>query len=45
MSINKPNIKVPKNSHDKRLLKKGFIEDDNEDIAYLNFKLIWYDFL
>lgn len=35
-------VKIPKNSTENRLLKDGLIEDDNEDIAYLNFRLIWY---
>uniref|UniRef100_A0A914D6G7 CWH43-like N-terminal domain-containing protein n=1 Tax=Acrobeloides nanus TaxID=290746 RepID=A0A914D6G7_9BILA len=36
-----PKIKVPKNSQENRTLKEGLIEDDNDDIAYLNFQLIW----
>ena len=34
-------IKVPKNKAEERELKHGLVEDDNEDIAYLNFRLIW----
>uniref|UniRef100_A0A914Z207 Uncharacterized protein n=1 Tax=Panagrolaimus superbus TaxID=310955 RepID=A0A914Z207_9BILA len=34
-------IKIPKNKIEERELKNGLLEDDNEDIAYLNFKIIW----
>lgn len=35
-------IKRPKSSKENQSLKEGLIENDNEDIAYLNFRLIWY---
>ena len=35
-------VKVPSDKHENRALKAGFEEDDNEDIAYLNFALVWY---
>lgn len=37
-------IIVPKNNIENRELKckHNFVDDDNEDIAYLNFPLIWY---
>ncbi|CAD5217645.1 unnamed protein product [Bursaphelenchus okinawaensis] len=34
-------VKVPSNKRENRELKAGLEEDDNEDIAYLNFKLVW----
>ncbi|CAD5222420.1 unnamed protein product [Bursaphelenchus xylophilus] len=34
-------VKVPANQRENRELKAGFDEDDNEDIAYLNFRLLW----
>lgn len=34
-------VKVPTNTYENRALKAGLEEDDNEDIAYLNFRLIW----
>jgi hypothetical protein len=36
-------VKVPRDKHENRALKEAanFEEDDNEDIAYLNFPLIW----
>ena len=36
-------VKVPRDKAENRQLKEagGFQEDDNEDIAYLNFALIW----
>ncbi|KAI1730882.1 frag1/DRAM/Sfk1 family domain-containing protein [Ditylenchus destructor] len=34
-------VKVPRNKQENRILKEGFEEDDNEDIAYLNFRIIW----
>lgn len=34
-------IKAPNSAYENRVLKAGHIEDDNEDIAYLNFPLIW----
>ncbi|KAI6215459.1 hypothetical protein M3Y94_00387300 [Aphelenchoides besseyi] len=36
-----PGVKVPSNKLENRALKAGHEEDDNEDIAYLNFRLIW----
>jgi hypothetical protein len=36
-----PGVKIPTNKHENRALKAGLDEDDNEDIAYLNFRLIW----
>ncbi|KAI6240042.1 hypothetical protein M3Y99_00488300 [Aphelenchoides fujianensis] len=36
-----PGVKVPSDKHENRALKAGHEEDDNEDIAYLNFRLIW----
>nr|CAD2156804.1 unnamed protein product [Meloidogyne enterolobii] len=37
------NIKVPKNAKENQEIKEAanFVEDDNEDIAYLNIPLIW----
>ncbi|KAF7634238.1 hypothetical protein Mgra_00006315 [Meloidogyne graminicola] len=37
------NIKVPKNAQENRDIKEAanFVDDDNEDIAYLNIPLIW----
>jgi hypothetical protein len=37
-----PGVKIPANKYENRALKAGFEEDDNEDIAYLNFRLLWY---
>lgn len=37
-----PDIIVPSNSYQNRVLKAGLEEDDNEDIAYLNIRLLWY---
>lgn len=34
-------VKVPSDKRENRALKAGHEEDDNEDIAYLNFALIW----
>uniref|UniRef100_A0AC35GTA3 Uncharacterized protein n=1 Tax=Panagrolaimus sp. PS1159 TaxID=55785 RepID=A0AC35GTA3_9BILA len=34
-------IKIPKNEVEEKELKNGLLEDDNEDIAYLNFRIIW----
>jgi hypothetical protein len=36
-----PGVKIPTNKNENRALKAGLDEDDNEDIAYLNFRLIW----
>jgi hypothetical protein len=38
-----PSVKTPRDSLENRALKEAanFEEDDNEDIAYLNFRLIW----
>lgn len=33
-------VKVPKNSKEERVLKESFVEDDNEDLAYFNFRII-----
>lgn len=33
-------VKVPKNHEENMALKAGFEEDDNEDLAYFNFRLI-----
>lgn len=40
-SNEKINVKKPGSLREKRKLKEGLVEDDNEDIAYLNFRLIW----
>lgn len=39
---NTKKIQVPRNKHENRVLKEAnqFEEDDNEDIAYLNFPII-----
>jgi hypothetical protein len=39
-------VTVPKNNSENRAIKarNNFVDDDNEDIAYLNFKLIWLIF-
>ena len=34
-------IKTPKTKAEEKNLKEGLIEDDNEDIAYLNFRIVW----
>uniref|UniRef100_A0A7E4VVQ8 Transmembrane protein n=1 Tax=Panagrellus redivivus TaxID=6233 RepID=A0A7E4VVQ8_PANRE len=34
-------VKEPTDREEERALKNGLIEDDNEDIAYLNFSLLW----
>jgi hypothetical protein len=36
-----PGVKVPSNKYENRILKAGLEEDDNEDIAYLNIRLLW----
>uniref|UniRef100_A0A1I7X781 Aa_trans domain-containing protein n=1 Tax=Heterorhabditis bacteriophora TaxID=37862 RepID=A0A1I7X781_HETBA len=37
----KPNIEVPRTKAENRNLKIGHIEDNNEDISYFNFPLLW----
>lgn len=34
-------IKVPADKQENRALKDGYVEEDNEDIAYLNCSLMW----
>uniref|UniRef100_A0A915CYQ3 Uncharacterized protein n=1 Tax=Ditylenchus dipsaci TaxID=166011 RepID=A0A915CYQ3_9BILA len=38
---NRRKIKVPTSKAENQQLKEGFEDDDNEDIAYLNFRLLW----
>ncbi|CAI4230548.1 unnamed protein product [Auanema sp. JU1783] len=36
-----PQVKVPSNLRESRQLKEGHVEDNNEDIAYFNIKVIY----
>ncbi|CAJ0941471.1 unnamed protein product, partial [Mesorhabditis belari] len=37
-----PKVVPPKNSNEERRMKEGHIEDNNEDISYFNFPLLWW---
>ncbi|KAK5980822.1 hypothetical protein GCK32_011683 [Trichostrongylus colubriformis] len=34
-------VEVPKTKEENRLLKEGFVDDNNEHLAYFNFRIIW----
>ncbi|XGW18098.1 hypothetical protein V3C99_002590 [Haemonchus contortus] len=37
----RPIIQVPKTKQENRLLKSGFVDDNNEHLSYFKFQLIW----
>ncbi|XGW18039.1 hypothetical protein V3C99_002554 [Haemonchus contortus] len=34
-------IKIPRSRRENRLLKEGFVDDNNEDLSYFSFPIVW----